>query len=253
MISDLQLVSPLNDKTFRRAIERSIQEQFAVQGKTTAERMADALEFQYYPWNNAGNPVALEKAVVKMLTDFFIIAPSFKAANFHAQHSRTYVFHYQYMSGVRTQSQWVYHGRNVDYSFGAPFANITYDKFDDKDRNISHFIMTRYTNFVKYGRPTPDLLSGGVKWTEYNPIEGALMDVKSKPELAYRYHPNRVAFWNYYVPKISNSSCCSPAIRPIPPSTDTKTAGGLERSRVGCLFVVLSCVAVQPLISFILL
>ncbi|XP_031560577.1 cholinesterase 2-like [Actinia tenebrosa] len=241
-IRALELESPLNDNTFRKGIERSIQELFDIQEPMVAQQMADALEFQYYPWYNIGNAASLMKGLVKMLTDYYIIAPSFKAADFHSRHSKTYLFHYQYLSSARQDLPWVYHGRNVDYSFGGPFTNMSYDKFDDKDRNISHFIMSRYANFAKYG--TPDPLSGDLRWTAYTPDNGAYLDVTSQPEIAYKYHPNRMAFWNHYVPKMKKGSCS------MPPTMDATTSGGrkhLPSSSIIVLLLLLISFATQPL------
>lgn len=239
-IKALKLVLPLNDDTFRMGIERSVQELIGIQSPMVAHRMADALEFQYYPWYNTGNAASLEKGLVKLLTDYYIIAPSFKAADFHSKHSKTYVFHYQYLSSARPQGRpWVYHGSNVHYSFGGPFSNRSYTKFDDGDRNISHFIMSKYANFAKYG--TPDSSSGGLQWTAYTPGNGAYLDVTSRPQIAHKYHPNRMAFWNHYVPKMKKGSCS------IAPTMDATTSGGRTNlSSCSVLLFLLLSIALQP-------
>lgn len=239
-IQALNLVEPLNDNTFRAGIERSLQELIGIQGPMVAQRMADALEFQYYPWYNIGNAASLMKGLVKMLTDYYIIAPSFKAADFHAKLSKTYLFHYQYLSSSRPQNApWIHHGINVDYSFGGPFTNMSYNMFDDKDRNVSHFIMSRYANFAKYG--TPDSISGGLQWTAYTPDNGAYLDVTSQPEIAYKYHPNRMAFWNHYVPKMKEASCS------MPPTMDATTSGGRKYlPSCSIVLILLISFAAQP-------
>ncbi|KAK3746977.1 hypothetical protein QZH41_002529 [Actinostola sp. cb2023] len=157
MINPLKLRLPLNNVYFRKGIERTVQLHIGIENHLVAKRMADALEFQYYPWHKVGDSKALLSGLIKLLTDYFIIGPTFKAANYHSKHSPTYVYRYGHLS-KKSKKTLVSHSSNVDYGFGAPFANITYQNFSDEDRNVSHFIMTCYANFVKYGNPTRDRL-----------------------------------------------------------------------------------------------
>lgn len=203
----LQEKRTLNNVYFRKRIERAIQdpESFGIENHLHARAMADAMEFQYYPWHKMGDPKALKSALIKLFTDYFIIAPTFKAANFHSKHAATYVFLYSHLSS-KSENIYVKHSSNVDYGFGAPLANLTSDDYSDEDRNVSLFLMQCYSNFLKYGNPTHGMV-GGVNWTKYNVNNGAYMDIKAKPEMLHQFHPSRIAFWNFYVPTLQQQSC----------------------------------------------
>lgn len=205
MLSPLKLTSPLNNEAFRKGIERTLQIHVEMENHLHASQMADALEFQYYPWHKRGDPNALKSSVIKLLTDYFIIAPTFKAADFHSKHAPTYLFLYSYLSS-KSEKPLVAHGSNVDFGFGVPLDNQN-NSYTDIDRNVSTFIMNCYSNFLKYGTPTRR--HSGIEWPKYDVNNGAYMDIKAEPEIRYKFHPSRIAFWNFYVPRLLKHSCNS--------------------------------------------
>ena len=61
--------------------------------------------------------------------------------------------------------------------------------------------MALYTNFAKFGDPTPQPVSG-VMWKRYNSSYRAYLRADSKPKMAASFAPLRMAFWNDYYPKL---------------------------------------------------
>ena len=70
-------------------------------------------------------------------------------------------------------------------------------KYDDIDRNVSDMVITLFTNFAKYGNPTPQPVRG-VSWEEFNSSRKAYLRIHSVPEMAINFQPTRMAFWNRY-------------------------------------------------------
>ena len=70
-------------------------------------------------------------------------------------------------------------------------------KYDDIDRNVSDMVITLFTNFAKYGNPTPQPVRG-VSWEEFNSSRKAYLRIHSVPEMAINFQPTRMAFWNGY-------------------------------------------------------
>ena len=123
---------------------------------------------------------------------------------------------------------------NVPYDFGMPFLESSVDtegfpNYDATDRHVSWFVMTLYTNFAKYGNPTPQPVSG-VTWQQFTSSHRAYLRVDANPEMVSCFDPisnpelfsfphesrtrkrrsgvenvfdpRRMAFWNNYYPKL---------------------------------------------------
>lgn len=240
MFSPLKLDSPLNNAAFRKGCERTLQIHVSIDNHQHAREMADALEFQYYPWHKRADPNALRSSLIKLLTDYFITAPTFKAADFHTKHAPTYVFLFSYVSSTNKNGL-VGHSSNVDYGFGIPLDNNSAENssYDDADRNVSRFIMRCYSNFLKYGTPTRSKVDGGLEWPKYTVDNGAYVNINAKPEVHHHFHPSRIAFWNFYVPKLLEHSCDSV----FPPRVNTTMRSGSKTnswsfSAAGLCFVL---------------
>ena len=72
---------------------------------------------------------------------------------------------------------------------------------DQSDKDVSSFIMEIYTNFAKFGNPTPQPVSG-VTFERYNSSQRAYLRVDKKSEMKASFAPRRMSFWNDYLPKL---------------------------------------------------
>ena len=84
-------------------------------------------------------------------------------ADIHSKYALVYMYEFAHRSKTASLTpEWmgVVHDANALFDFGAP---LTLPFFDDIDKDISLTIMELYTNFAKYGDPTP-LPVSGVTW-----------------------------------------------------------------------------------------
>ena len=175
----------------------------------TAQYLAAAIEFQYTPWPHNKDLQKLRRKFIEMYTDYFLSAPTHAVLQQHALNSRVFMYEFRYRSKNDKTPSWrgVTHGSNSKYIFGVPFLKLfntsSVQEFDERDRNLSNFVMTLYTNFAKYGHPTPRSV-GGVKWKPFNLADYAYIRIDEKPVMATKFHPHRIAFWNYYYPHFVN-------------------------------------------------
>lgn len=200
--------------TFRNLVNGSSQSffkgyitQFA-HSQTSREKnanlIADALEFMYTPWPDKSNKYALRGQLMDLFGDFVFYAPSHQSADVHSSVAPVYILEFAHRSKTVTKlPKWmgVVHGANRHYDFGIPLIPPFSSRYDADDKNVSLFIMALYTNFAKFGDPTPQPVSG-VMWKRYNSSYRAYLRADSKPKMAASFAPRRMAFWNDYYPKL---------------------------------------------------
>lgn len=168
----------------------------------TAVLIADALEFMYTPWPDNSDKYAMRSQLIDLIGDYIFFAPSHEVADIHSKYAPVYMYEFAHRSKTASATpEWmgVAHDENVPFDFGAP---LTLPFYDDVDKYISLTIMALYTNFAKYGDPTP-LPVSGVTWEKYNSNHRAYLRVDSKSKMAFSFAPRRMAFWNNYHPKLT--------------------------------------------------
>ena len=178
---------------------------FVHSNEKTVDLVADALEFQYTPWSAEDDVYALRDNLIELIGDYFYVVPTHEIAASHSNFAPVYLYEFSHRS-TGDQHVGVSHGDNVPYDFGKPFVETSADeegspKYDAKDRQVSRFVMTLYTNFAKYGNPTPQSVSG-VTWQQFNSTHRAYLRVDANPVMVSRFDPRRMAFWNRYFPKL---------------------------------------------------
>ncbi|KAL9966485.1 hypothetical protein ACROYT_G024567 [Oculina patagonica] len=166
----------------------------------TADLIADALEFTYTPWPDNSDKYALRSQLVDLIGDYLFVAPIHEVADFHSQHAPVYMYEFAHRSkkaSIYPEWMGVPHFENVLYDFGVPLFPGLSSNYDTADRNVSLFIMEANANFVKFGDPTPQPVSG-VTWERYNASHRAYLRVDPNPKMAAAFAPRRMAFWNDY-------------------------------------------------------
>ncbi|XP_078377734.1 neuroligin-4, X-linked-like [Oculina patagonica] len=171
----------------------------------TADLVADALEFQYTPWRDQDNVYALRDKLIGLIGDYFYVVPTHEIATIHSNFAPVYLYEFSHRS-KGNQHVGAAHGDNVPYDFGIPFLETSADaegfpNYDTIDRQVSWFVMTLYTNFAKYGNPTPQPVSG-VTWQQFNSTHRAYLRVDANPAMVSCFDPRRMAFWNNYYPRL---------------------------------------------------
>lgn len=223
---------------FRREIERFLRETVKID-KAAHELVANALEFQYTPWPDTSHPLKLRQRILDMYSDYFITAPTHAVSIFQSQLKPVYMFEFSHRSKHQTSPEWkgTQHGDNTAYNFGAPLLNlIAPHNFSDADRVISDMVVTLYTNFVKFGKPTPQPVHG-VTWIKFNSTNRAYLRIRKNPEMAVDFHPRRLAFWNRYFPKLLKESVQPTRSTPALPVLCTSAADSLMCTSIISFFM----------------
>ena len=192
---------------FRDAIRSFVINQTFHDNKDTAALIEDAIEFQYTPWSKTPDSPTLLQKIIDIQSDYYVAAPTVEVLGVHSMGVPAYMYEFSHRSKVNTADAWrgVQHGDNTPYDFGAPLLNITSLNFTEEDRNVSRLIMSLYSNFAKYGNPTPHAVQG-VTWDKFNRTNRFYLRIQAKPEIEANFEPHRMAFWNSYYPKLLNFS-----------------------------------------------
>ena len=159
----------------------------------------------YTPWPDSSDKYALRTQLVDLIGDQLFYAPSHAVADIHSKYADVYMSMFDYQQKVRLRHKaWygVQHSDNVFFEFGGPFMpRFAILSPDQSDKDVSSFIMEIYTNFAKFGNPTPQPVSG-VTFERYNSSQRAYLRVDNKSEMKASFAPRRMSFWNDYLPKL---------------------------------------------------
>ena len=148
---------------------------------------------------------AFRHKLIDVIGDYFYVVQTHEIAVIHISFAPVYLYEFTHSSRPNQQLG-VVHGDNVPYGFGIPFLETSADTkgfhyYDARDRQVSWFVMTLYTNFAKYGNPTPQPVSG-VTWQQFNSAHRAYLRLGANPAMVSCFDPRRMAFWNNYYPKL---------------------------------------------------
>lgn len=218
------------DKTlFRKKIEAHIIN--SIVHSADAERkplLVDAVEFQYTHWpGNNNNASKIRQSLIDAFTDYYVVAPTHASLAFQSRYSKTWLYEFRHRSEHSPKENWrgVAHGDITAYVFGVPLLNLSSPHpYTEEDRNISDFMVTVYTNFVKFGLTTPQPVYG-VDWGNFKPTDQAYLRIEANPHMRRNFKPLKIAFWNDYLPGLSKSAmaCQGPEVR------GTKSAGNKNK------------------------
>ena len=162
--------------------------------------LLDTIELLYTPWTDKSDKDKVRRGIADEVGGFTMTAPTHRDLLFHSQKAPAYMYEFGHRSGLNPSPLWkgTAHKDDTPYQFGFPFMNLTVlQKYDDIDRNVSDMVITLFTNFAKYGNPTPQPVRG-VSWEEFNSSRKAYLRIHSVPEMAINFQPTRMAFWNRY-------------------------------------------------------
>ncbi|XP_022787319.1 cholinesterase 1-like [Stylophora pistillata] len=199
-------LSKYDKKIFRESIEAQI---IVGLGPSQDHKplIVDAVEFQYTHWPGQNNSSKIRQSIIDALTDYFVVAPTYASLLFQSQESHTWLYEFRHRSDHSLKEGWegVAHGDITAYVFGVPLMNgSSPHPYTEVDRNISDFMVTVYTNFVKFGNTTPQPVHG-IKWNNFLPNDQKYLRIEANCEMSKDFKPLKVAFWNDYLPLLSNS------------------------------------------------
>ena len=166
--------------------------------------LLDTLMLLYTPWPHQKDGIKVKVAVADEIGDFTMSAPTHADLALHSRNAPAYMYEFAHRSNLNPSPSWkgAAHKDDTPYEFGFPLMNLTVlQQYNEADRNLSHTLITLFTNFAKYGNPTPQPVSG-VSWERFNSSHMAYFRIQSQPEMAVNYRPTKMAFWNEYYEKM---------------------------------------------------
>ena len=208
-----QLFANLTSENYRATTAAVFQEIGSRYGQKMAtdipKDILDTLVLLYKPWAHTYDSFKLKRGLAAVVTDYCFAAPVHAELTLHSQAGApVYFYEFSHRSKFNPSPPWkgVAHKDDTPYEFGFPLMNLTVlQEYDDTDRNVSRLVITLFTNFAKYGNPTPQPVRG-VTWDRFNSSHMTYMRIQAEPEMALNYQPTRMAFWNVFYSKELNSS-----------------------------------------------
>nr|KAG5698384.1 hypothetical protein BaRGS_010970 [Batillaria attramentaria] len=160
----------------------------------------------YAEWPYNMNDEEIKKHFSEIVGDYFIVAPTHKAASVMAALNLTvFVYNYEYRSNL---DPWegVIHGAEVFYLAGAPLKGHANHRYDESDKHMSRLLLTLWSNFVKNGLPSlvplenfhmPRFSLGQHAYTRFYSSERT-----PTMSVGHDLRADKLAFWNRRVPEM---------------------------------------------------
>ncbi|CAH3146094.1 unnamed protein product, partial [Porites evermanni] len=146
-------------------------------------------------------------------SDFMTVAPMTFEAIALAEAKKSvyfYVFEHRPDFSKLPELTGAFHGDDIGFVFGAPFAKISplvdsfIPRYSDIETGLSRYIMKLWTDFAKFGTPNgPD---SPVQWPEFTKENQSYLALDVKPEEKKKYRAKEVAFWNNFIPRVIRKS-----------------------------------------------
>ena len=175
-----------------------------------SDSLLDAVVFMNTPWPYTRDLDKIRNGYSDVITDSCVAEPTHASLLYHSELSTAYMYEFAYRSKLNRDPKWlgVRHKDDTPYQFGFPLMNLTIlQTYDEADRNLSETIITLFTNFAKYGNPTPEPVSGAL-WRKFVSSNRTYLRIQHQPVVATNYYPARMAFWNEYYKKLLKDKEC---------------------------------------------
>lgn len=185
------------------------------------EDVYQALNFYYSPWPHLDDESANLHQLAMMITDVGFGYPTDSQIKMHSDHADSYywVFGFRGDNHSALLPEWmgVPHMLDLPYVFGYPMlednplvrndTQMWRDPIDwtDEDEEVADFVMDMWTNFAKFGNPTPvpmqDPITGkSHTWEAFTNEElNYLYLANDDVEVRENYRQRDYAFWTYYL------------------------------------------------------
>ena len=200
----------------------------------TYDAVFNAMDFYYSPWPHLDNKWENREALNIMVTDAAFGMPSVRQAVMHSPYNNdTYLFvhGYRMINASDLYPEWmgVPHNGELPFVWGYPRllhnqavrddCRIYIDIIgwsDPEDIAYTYFVQEMWTNFAKYGDPTPYAVEGPLNntamiWPAFSIEEQMYLDIDEEVQILENYRPRNHAFWSEYMSKIIDIPVIQPA------------------------------------------
>lgn len=175
----------------------------------------EAIKYMYTYWPDPNNSSIIRDQYINMLSDLYYRAPVDKIVKLLLE-QRIPVYMYVLNTTVEALNypQWRKYQHDIEHYFltGAPFMDIEFfpkkdhlqrNMWTDNDRNMSHFFMQTYSNFARYGNPTPQQVLG-LHFQQAYQGELRYLNINTtfNSSILLNYRQTECAFWTQYLPTV---------------------------------------------------
>lgn len=197
-------------------VEQKIQELvFRYNYTLNPKGVYEAIKYMYTYWPAPHNMTRIREQYINMLSDFLYVSPVDKMVKLMLE-QRVPVYMYVMNTTVEGLKlpEWrkVPHDAEHYFLTGAPFMDTEFfpmrdrlerNMWTDNDRNMSHFFMKAFTDFARYGNPTPQQILGLHFDLAY---QGELrylnINTTYNSSILMNYRQTESAFWTQYLPTV---------------------------------------------------
>ncbi|XP_038110075.1 cholinesterase isoform X1 [Culex quinquefasciatus] len=175
----------------------------------------EAIKYMYTYWPDPKNTTFIREQYINLLSDFLYRAPADKMTKLLVERK---VPVYSYVMNTTIEGLKLPEWRKVPHDIehylltGAPFMDVEFfpkkarlDRlmWTDNDRNMSHFFMKTYSDFARYGNPTPQQVLG---LHFEKAINGELrylnLNTTYNSSIMMNFRQTESAFWTQYIPTV---------------------------------------------------
>ncbi|XP_017023941.1 cholinesterase [Drosophila kikkawai] len=175
----------------------------------------EAIKYMYTFWPDPNNNTIIRDQYVNMLSDLYYRAPVDQMVKLMLE-QKVPVYMYVLNTTVEALNlpQWRKYPHDIERYFltGAPFLDTEFfpkkehlqrNMWTDNDRNMSHFFMQTYSNFARYGNPTPQQVLGMHFQRAYQgEIRYLNINTTFNSSILLNYRQTECAFWTQYLPTV---------------------------------------------------
>nr|AAO47870.1 RE37203p [Drosophila melanogaster] len=175
----------------------------------------EAIKYIYTFWPDPNNNTMIRDQYINMLSDLYYRAPVDQMVKLMLE-QKVPVYMYVLNTTVEALNlpQWRKYPHDIERYFltGAPFMDTEFfpkkehlqrNMWTDNDRNMSHFFMQTYTNFARYGNPTPQQVLGMHFQRAYQgEIRYLNINTTYNSSILLNYRQTECAFWTQYLPTV---------------------------------------------------
>ncbi|XP_037047980.1 cholinesterase isoform X2 [Bradysia coprophila] len=188
----------------------------------------EAMKYMYTYWPNPTNKTHIREQYIHLLSDFLYRAPVDHMVKLLVEQN---VPVYMYVmnttvEGLKLQ-EWrkVPHDAEHFFLTGAPFMDVEFfprrarldrNMWTDNDRNMSHFFMKTFTDFARFGNPTPQQVLGiHFDRARNGELKYLNLNTTYNSSVLLNFRQTESAFWTQYLPTVIGV-----LVPTYPPSTE---------------------------------
>ncbi|CAH3107518.1 unnamed protein product, partial [Porites lobata] len=176
-----------------------------LEGLTQNKIVEQLVQYQYAD----DSDTTARDRMINFQSDFMTVAPMLFEAKALTKAGRpVYFYVFEHRPDFSKLPEWAgaFHGADIGFVFGAPFANISspmeffIPKYSEIEKGLSLYIMRLWTDFAKSGDPNGP--HSPVTWPKFSKVNRSYLALDVKPKEKKKYRAKELEFWNSLIPKV---------------------------------------------------